>query len=362
MKSFIFLLTAVITLFFISGCSEKFNVAAPYKNITVVYAFLDRIDTAHYIRIQKAFLDQNKNALVMATTPDSSYYASLNVKIRRIPFSAGTPSDTIHLNRVNLDVEGYPKQPGQFFQSPNYAYKFTNTLSEAYIYRIIITNNITGRTDSADAPVMDDSDPTKFFVDALDASSKPTIDFASTFPGRYLEVQGYYRAESDFLFEGANNPASISQLIVRFNWDDSDIITHLHTPHYFDFNAGFVSTPGGTFDFQIKNTDIYSAISSVSGMGTAPPNTIRLMNRCDVSVYLGTNDFSLYKQSILTQGTGLTGAEIEPVFTNVKGDGALGLYTSRALRTGKATITPATIDSLIISPLVANVNIKGTVY
>src|SRR5436190_179667 len=102
MKRFIFPFLAMATLFFTPGCSEKFDIGAPYKNITVVYAFLDQGDTAHYIRIQKAFLDQNKNALVMSTNPDSNFYAKLNVKIVRLRYGTTDVVDSFHLTRVNL--------------------------------------------------------------------------------------------------------------------------------------------------------------------------------------------------------------------------------------------------------------------
>lgn len=367
-KCLLFPLLAMVTLFYISGCSEKFHVAAPYKNYTVVYAYLDMTDTAHYIRIQKAFLDENKNALTMAQTSDSNFYANLDVKIERVDFSS-VIHDVIHLKRVNLDQEGYPKQPGQFFQSPNYAYKFTDPLDPQFIYRIVITNPATSQADSADAPVIDDINPAAFYIDKLDLSLNPPplMDFSSTLSNRFFEITGYYVPQTPgftYIFQGQtySNPAVISQAFIRFNWDDSDGNTQVHTPHYFDFNAGYQSFTNGNFDYQIHNTQLYAALASASGMGAAPPNQYRLLNRCDIFMYVGTPDFVAYQQSSLTQGTGLTGTEIEPLYTNIKGANVLGLYTSRGMRTGKITLTPATVDSLIISPLLSQAHIVGTVY
>src|ERR1700733_8021169 len=121
MKKIVFPAIALLALLFTASCSTKFKIAAPYKNITVVYGFLDEGDTAHYIRIQKAFLDQNKSAVTMSQTPDSSFYSNIDVIVKRINVltTTGSPSDTIHLNRVDLDLEGYPKQAGTFFTSPN---------------------------------------------------------------------------------------------------------------------------------------------------------------------------------------------------------------------------------------------------
>src|SRR6516164_7458325 len=109
MKKLIIPFIAMVSLFLLPGCSEKFNVAAPYKNITVIYGYLDMKDTAHYIRIQKAFLDQNKSAVTMAQTSDSNFYANLNVTIAKVSFNGATQG-VIQLNRVDLNNEGYPKQ------------------------------------------------------------------------------------------------------------------------------------------------------------------------------------------------------------------------------------------------------------
>jgi hypothetical protein len=149
------------------SCTTKFDVAAPYKNITVVYGFLDQNDTAHYVRIEKAFLDNSKNALVMATVPDSSYFPALDVKMERFDVN-GTLVDTIHLNRVDMNAEGYTKQSGTFFTSPNYAYKFTILLDGNYTYQLVITNLLTGDVDSASAPVIVDNDPAVFAVQKLE--------------------------------------------------------------------------------------------------------------------------------------------------------------------------------------------------
>lgn len=367
MKKIFFSLFAVAATLSLFSCSEKFKVAAPYKDITVIYGFLDIRDTAHYIRIQKAFLDENKSAISMAQTSDSNFFSNINVRIERYRAASNngvyTYVDSIHLNRVDLTQEGYPKQPGAFFNSPNYAYKFTDALQPQYIHRIKVTHFNTGITDSADAPVID-TVKTAFEVPVIDNSliNLQGMQFFSVLPKRYFEFTGTYLPVIGYDYNGETNPVRIAQAIIRFNWDDSDINTKLRTPHYFDFDAGYtiVSHDNNTFEYKLDNKSIYNAISS--GMGTAPANTVRLINRCDITVYLSTTEYANYRNSILVQGNGLTGSEISPMYTNIKGANAFGLYTSRAMHTGPITITPRTVDSLIVSPLLTHVNIKGTAY
>jgi hypothetical protein len=68
----------------VTSCSEDFKIAAPYKNIMVATGLLNMGDTAHYIRIQKAFMDENKSAIDMAKVSDSSFFAPgvLDVSIK----------------------------------------------------------------------------------------------------------------------------------------------------------------------------------------------------------------------------------------------------------------------------------------
>jgi hypothetical protein len=354
----IVLLMAIVV---IAGCSTKFNIGAPYKNVTVVYGFLDASDTAHYIRIQKAFLSQNQSAITMAQTADSSFYANLDVRINRINAVTGAFYDTIHLNRVDLDLEGYPKQPGAFFTAPNYAYKFKNQLDSNYFYQLEITNLATGAIDSSDAvgAAVIDTSRSVFTINQLDVIgfNLGGMDFATTGANdQGVTIQGAY-APADPL---EANPVSIVQAVITFNWYDSNVVTKTVTPNSYAYNLGYSNYGSNGIYYNPYNLTLYQAL--FTGMGVAPANIYRLLDRCDITVYASTNDFSLYEQAALTQGTGLTGSDIEPEYTNIKGANTLGLYTSRGFRTGLITITPDTIDSLIASPYMKPTNIAGTIY
>jgi hypothetical protein len=367
MKKIIFSLCAA-SMFLMTSCSEKFDVAAPYKDITVVYGYLDMADTAHYIRIQKAFLDENKSAIDMARVADSSFYSNISVRIERYN-SSGTNIliDSIHLNRVDLAQEGYTKEAGTFFNAPNYAYKFTNALDPRFIYRLKITNLVTGNVDSADAPVINNQLPVGsggqgFKVDPVDESSLNIdgMNFFSVLPYRYYIIDASYVPTPNYNFNGETNPAKVAQAVIRFNWYDSNIVTKTLTPRYYDLDAGYIGLINSNIEYKIENRSLYNGLSS--GMGTAPENVIRLLDRCDLTMYLSTSDYNNYRLAIQAQGNGLTASEIAPVYTNIKGANVLGLFTSRAKRSGKITINERTVDSLVASPLLSHTKLKGTIY
>lgn len=122
-------------LFFIS-CDNELNVVEDYKDIPIVYGFLSLSDTAQYMRIERAFIDESTSGLELAQIPDSLYYLNASVFIEEV----GT-STQYQLERVDGNLEGYVREEGAFAQSPNYLYKI-NTSDIDFIpeqeYKLII--------------------------------------------------------------------------------------------------------------------------------------------------------------------------------------------------------------------------------
>lgn len=103
----------------ITACSTEVELEGPWKDIPVVYGFLNRQDTAHYLRVEKAFLPADGDAREAAMLPDSLYYEEdVVVQLEKI-----RTGEVFELQRVDGDPEGYPREEGPFAQSPNYLYK-----------------------------------------------------------------------------------------------------------------------------------------------------------------------------------------------------------------------------------------------
>ncbi|MCB0661406.1 MAG: DUF4249 family protein [Saprospiraceae bacterium] len=101
-----------------NGCSNDLELTTDYKDIPVIYAKLDASDSAHYIRVEKAFLDPKTNAFVLAQRVDSLYYPNAVVTLEK------NDDGTIYtLERVDGNLEGYVRDTGIFASAPNYLYK-----------------------------------------------------------------------------------------------------------------------------------------------------------------------------------------------------------------------------------------------
>lgn len=336
------------------ACNEKLKIAAPYKNITVVYGLLDQSDTAHYVRIQKAFMDENQSAIDMAKVADSSFYNALAVSIKEIGPS-GNVLNTIPLTKVDLTNEGYPKATGAFFNTPSYAYKFKYPLKASNEYRLIVLNTNTGNIDSSSTPVIDTSGPVTIFGVQEWIRPNETINFSRMFGFDGKPIGTNYII---------NIPATVgaAQLILRFKWTDSNIVTHVATRKAADF-SGFSQTtiinPGVTKSFEMTavNKNIFDFLRSV--MGTpADNNQYRYMDSCDMFLYVAGTEYRKYNDLNSNKG-GLTADEIRPVYSNIRGKDVMGLFNTRTFtKRLNMGIGNDTRDSLQSNSITRDLNIR----
>lgn len=166
----LFMLFALISGIFTS-CKNEVDIAADWKEIAVVYGLLNPTDDVQYLRIQRAFLDENIGAMKFADEPDSFYFDTLEVFISE--YRNGLEINSYKLERVDGNLIGLPKDSGAFQNKVNYLYRLdkkihASTFLTDYSYNLTIFNPRTGYTVKAsttslgraevDAPVSELSD------------------------------------------------------------------------------------------------------------------------------------------------------------------------------------------------------------
>lgn len=104
-------------LIFIS-CDNDINVAADYQTVPIVNAFIDTEADTNFVKVEKAYLDNEKNAFDLARIADSLYFENIQVEVEN---DNGT---TITLERIDGNLIGQPREDGVFSESPNYLYYF----------------------------------------------------------------------------------------------------------------------------------------------------------------------------------------------------------------------------------------------
>lgn len=351
-----------------TGCSEDFKVAAPYKQVAVVYGILNAKDTAHYIRIQKAFMDEDKSALDMSKVPDSSYFKEGDIEATLIEVNGSNTVKTIPLTRVDMTLEGFPKdQPANrngFFTTPHYAYKTIETIKSAATYNLKIVNKTNGETIELKSPLG--------IVNSRESSNTGDFnvyDFQKSDYFINLERTQPVSA-NQFLLRGAKPLFGVMfEGVMRFNYVEKNTATGQEVDKSVDFNLIYDedASKNNVFTFQTPNIDFYTFLADA--IGPAPSNIERYMDSCDVYVWAGSPELLRYKQVNQVQNSGISGDQIKPLYTNLKGN-VVGILASRAYvvyhnvplgRSAGQSGTPAnyTLDSLKVNPITASLNIRG---
>ena len=154
----------------LSSCSTDVDLIGDYEEITIVYGLLSQADSLSYLKINKAFLGEG-NALVMAQEPDSSSYKN-NLTVIMEEWKNGSKAKTFIFDTTTI----YNKEEGTFYYPEQVIYRCVtyHQLDTESEYRLIITNNFSGKVITAITPLVSDFPILKPIINN---PVKPTIHF-----------------------------------------------------------------------------------------------------------------------------------------------------------------------------------------
>lgn len=331
----------------LSSCSEDFKIAAPYKDVTIVYGLLSYGDTAQYIRIQKAYMDENRSALELAKIADSNFYRNLEVHLKTL--DGPTVTADVKLEKVDLNAEGYPKEPGTFFTAPNYAYKLRSrdrdTLDQTKKYRLVILNKETGDKDSAETEIITNLPGTGFFP--VTEFLRPTyaIDFSNNNAQTKFTLTIPTPTPTAKYFEG----------YLRFKYVTKE--DNVQKDTFFIWRFATTVPVGGSAKLEVPTNQFFPMVKAL--IPPAKPNQIRYVDSADLYVWAADQNYYNYMVANQIVG-GITADQVKPIFTTIQGTDALGLFGSRARRIRyNIPLNDATIDSLKRSIYTRDIGFDG---
>lgn len=115
MKNNILIIIALLSLV---ACENKLEINAPYRQIAVVYSFIDKNEPYQYLRIQKVFQNSvDVKASDAAQISDSLYLNDLKVLL--LVKRPSNVTDTLKCERIST----IPKESGFFASDKNFIYK-----------------------------------------------------------------------------------------------------------------------------------------------------------------------------------------------------------------------------------------------
>lgn len=313
----------------LAGCDNELNVTAPWKDIPIVYGILSPLDTAHYIRIEKAFLDPEISALEIARIPDSLYYQDLDASIFDI--SSGTRHQ---LTEVNGIEDGYIRDEGVFAEVPNILYKV-----DANDLKLVATNSYRLEVNRSERlPLV----TAEIEIVSRGSIVRPLNGSALRFPYQSLFKVIWMTPENASFYD-------VSLLIHYDEWTMGDPSTteHLSTEWQLVRNTtqDRVEVLGITF-YEHMATELL-----------ADPSTLRFLTGVDVLVRSGGRELFEFRK-VIAANSGITsiGGDI-PQYTNLS-EGIGILTSSNTTKSLDFSLFPESLDSLRLGFLTHDLNFQ----
>ncbi len=309
MKKTYLLLTILLVALTANSCSTDFDIASDWKEITVVYGLLDASKETQYIKINKAFLSSDVNALDMAAVADSLYHeGELEVILEEVDES-GNIKNTATLSRVNAADEGIEKQEGLFANTPYFLYKFDGPINPENIYKLTI-NTADGDTYTAETTVIGD-----FKV----IQPNPLIEL------NIVGTKMYFRWKQE---EGAFTYDLDLYLNFReYRIVDGEEIDEARSIKWNAFSNidGDSNTSAGSVNYEVPTDAFYSFIDK--SLDVDATIVKRDFKSITLKFHVGSEELSRFNQ-VSRANTGVTSSQVSPVYTNLEG-GALGIFSTR---------------------------------
>jgi hypothetical protein len=312
-----------------SNCDDKFVVNADWKDITIIYGLINQNDSINYIKINKAFLNENTNALELAKVIDSLYYKD-SIKVVLEEWSGSSLVRNIYLEK-EYDTT---KDSGIFAYPGQYLYKTPVTkLSENYLYRLVVKNPQTGKEMSSSTTLVGNISP-----------YLPPQNGQITFkPENQVDVQWYtgrnayfYDLTVDIIYieYPRGNPAAAVEKVIHW-----PILSYRTTPNLNGSTLMSVKIQGNAFfDLLLSNIEVNM-------------NLDREFKHLDFIFSSGGQEIYYY---INVNKPSIGIIQKKPEYSNI--ENALGVFSSRNKNTINCRISPLCLSEIKKNSKTINLN------
>lgn len=346
MKRFTFLLSGLICIIaFLNSCTNDFDLVDQWQDIPIAYGLLNVNDTAQYIKIEKAFLDTETSALVLAQEPDSLYYQNLSVELQELG-NNGVVDFSFPLMLVDANLEGYIKPEGIFASSPNYVYKTDGILDPERDYRLVIINGETDRTVTAETGIIGDFEIFRPQSAITNPNFKVNWEIGN-------EVEFKWSASDD----SGNQNAAFYDVVLYINYfeqEKNNPASRIEKTLEWRIAEGIVppTTTGNSRTLAFDGIVFYQYLSqNLEPLGF---DFCRELNDMDFVIYAGGEDLYNYIRTDLAN-TGITGTQPLPDYTNLsEGRGVFSTRYDNVV--DSVQINNDVREQLIINELTADLN------
>ena len=332
MKKLIIILIGLLGL---ESCTTDFDVTADWKEISIVYGLLDLSKETQYIKINKAFLGDNVNAEDVAQIADSVYHEVPVTAILKEVDEFGNVNETVSLELVDAEAEGFVKEEGAFANSPFYLYKTEHILDADYIYQLEIETN-RGNLISAETPLIDElrvlSPSNNIEINLVANSEKFTLRWKTNDIAAIYDLDMYVVFEETLDIDGAEQTRLDS-----IKWDVFS-------------NKSPTQVINNTIEEDINVVDLLKFIAD----DLEVPSNLVLREFLSFSFVFHAGGEELKKFNEVTQAQiGIVSNQATPNYSNL--DGSLGLFsTTYSQGLYNILINTQSYDKIACDPITAH--------
>ena len=312
MKKYLSGLLLLASVLSFQSCNEDVNLIGEFEETAVVYGLLDKSDSVHMIKINRAFIGPG-NSIEIAAIPDSNYFENLVVTVEeRVAGSlqrTWTLNDTLVANKDEGGIFFAPEQKLYFFETPTSA-----PLLDDAIYKLHIDVN------NGEFEVMAETE-------IVSGMSSPTV------------------SGQNFSFRFASNPSDYRTANVDVSIGNAYLVNTTLTTNYRDWTGGSYvdksfswnlgekeTTPtNNTFvteNFAAPGQTFYNLMASSCASGS-PSVDKRTFVSFDVVITGGA--LELYNYIIVNKPSSSL-AQSKPTYTNLTATNdhtVIGIFSSR---------------------------------
>jgi len=295
MKKVLFFLLLVVGIFSIFRCTNTVDLYADYKDITIVYGFLDISNDTTWIKVTKAFLGPG-NAIDIAKIPDSSNYPN------KLSVSLTGRKNSIDQAPIYLDtITIHDKQEGDsIFYYPNQLMYYTTATIDGdadYTLKIVKNDN----TIQAETSVINDFQITNPRNRISFTSANSDIEWISADNGKRYEVELIFNYKQWA-------PGYVDTLNLQMNW-------------FLGVKLSKNTDGGENLIVSYSGPSFYERL-----VGELPviDNVKRWAGPVNVVISAATQELHVYIESNGANGNLL---QEVPLYTNI--DNGIGMFSSR---------------------------------
>lgn len=312
MKS-IFLVLIVLVAGIFNSCTTDFEVNAEWKEIGIAYFLIDKKDSVQYLKLNKAYLNDDANANEIALIEDSLYFSDEDIEVTLF---AGQEKVSMHRVKLSNKEDGVFAGPDQYVYRTPVGY----VISETRQHRLVVQNVRTGYTMSSQIKIVKDGTINSPFqgIQKLALAGCDIEDNLSFYIDRSMEVVSgkdvkFYDFDIVFHFEEYNKTTEVTEE-KSLLWPIARTL------------KASTSSGGATLNTRVRGEGFFNYLDLK--LKPVADDVIRIPGEIEFQFHAGGQEIYDYI-NVNTPSIGIV--QKKPEYTNL--ENGLGIFSSRTTQT-----------------------------